>query len=129
MGKTSIGKSIARALDREFHRFSVGGLYDVAEIKGKDLRQVRLCVCVCVLYEWGVWGVCSGMAYRVGCGRCPKNANEPTQTLKHTILLHKRTHARNRPPADVRGGDARKDHPVSQDGKSVPNRTTQSIAM
>ena len=34
MGKTSIGKSIARALDREFYRFSVGGLTDVAEIKG-----------------------------------------------------------------------------------------------
>ncbi|KAI8145701.1 ATP-dependent protease La [Fennellomyces sp. T-0311] len=33
-GKTSIGKSIARALDREFFRFSVGGLTDVAEIKG-----------------------------------------------------------------------------------------------
>lgn len=34
VGKTSIGKSIARALGREFYRFSVGGLTDVAEIKG-----------------------------------------------------------------------------------------------
>jgi Lon-like ATP-dependent protease len=34
VGKTSIGKSIARALDRQFYRFSVGGLSDVAEIKG-----------------------------------------------------------------------------------------------
>ncbi|KAK9452584.1 Lon protease C-terminal proteolytic domain-containing protein [Dipodascopsis uninucleata] len=34
VGKTSIGKSIARALDRQFQRFSVGGLTDVAEIKG-----------------------------------------------------------------------------------------------
>ncbi|KAJ2891100.1 ATP-dependent Lon protease pim1 [Coemansia aciculifera] len=34
VGKTSIGKSIARSLRREFYRFSVGGLTDVAEIKG-----------------------------------------------------------------------------------------------
>ncbi|KAL6139155.1 hypothetical protein ACLB2K_064432 [Fragaria x ananassa] len=34
VGKTSIGRSIARALNRNFFRFSVGGLSDVAEIKG-----------------------------------------------------------------------------------------------
>ncbi|XP_024392421.1 lon protease homolog 1, mitochondrial [Physcomitrium patens] len=34
VGKTSIGRSIAHALNRQFYRFSVGGLGDVAEIKG-----------------------------------------------------------------------------------------------
>lgn len=34
VGKTSVGRSIARTLGREFHRIALGGVCDQSDIRG-----------------------------------------------------------------------------------------------
>eukprot|EP00798_Chlamydomonas_sp_ICE-L_P029218 gene29218-7194_t len=52
VGKTSIGRSIAKTLGRKYFRFSVGGLYDVAEIKGhRTPGRKYFCFSVGGLYD------------------------------------------------------------------------------
>lgn len=56
VGKTSIARSIARALNREYFRFSVGGMTDVAEIKGHRSGRLRFLSGVLIITLYRISG-------------------------------------------------------------------------
>ena len=58
MGKTSIGRSIASTMGRNFHRISLGGICDQSDIRGHRLvaevwhLHMHIYTLVCVVLEY-----------------------------------------------------------------------------
>ena len=85
VGKTSIAKSVAKALDRAYYRFSVGGLSDVAEIRGhrrtyvgampgKPVQCLKAVKCINPL-------VLIDEVDKVGHGRASASGSDPSSAL------------------------------------------------
>ena len=70
VGKTSVGRSIAQALERKYYRFSVGGLSDVAEIKGErccNKQVLPVCKSVLLVVEMCMLVACRAVDLFASC--------------------------------------------------------------